>query len=172
MRPGQDWWKIYPWSPYNAWRNPYWYPPYNPNYPFPPNEAYGPGSALPPGYVPPTYVPSVVPVPERTIPDYQPAIERKEETRLPHPTGEVKVAPANAAVIRVEVPDRLATVLFDGQKVSSVGTTRYYVTPTLQGGKGQQYTVSTVINQDGRQTTVERKVDVTAGQIVGVNFTR
>jgi hypothetical protein len=37
---GWDWWKTYPWSPYNAWKNPYWYPPYNPNYPFPPDQAY------------------------------------------------------------------------------------------------------------------------------------
>jgi len=37
---GSDWWKIYPWSPYNAWKNPYWYPPYNTNYPYPPNQAY------------------------------------------------------------------------------------------------------------------------------------
>jgi hypothetical protein len=37
---GGDWWRTYPWSPYNAWRNPYWYPPYNNNYPFPPDGAY------------------------------------------------------------------------------------------------------------------------------------
>jgi hypothetical protein len=38
--PGSDWWRIYPWSPYNAWKNPYWYPPYNTNYPYPPDAAY------------------------------------------------------------------------------------------------------------------------------------
>src|SRR6516164_3893365 len=38
--PGWDWWRIYPWSPYNAWRNPYWYPPYNRDYPYPPDAAY------------------------------------------------------------------------------------------------------------------------------------
>src|SRR5262249_8108521 len=37
---GWDWWRIYPWSPYNAWKNSYWYPPYNTNYPFPPDGAY------------------------------------------------------------------------------------------------------------------------------------
>src|SRR5262245_50622074 len=40
--PGWDWWKIYPWSPYNYGRNPYnpiIYPPYYPDYnPYP----YGP----------------------------------------------------------------------------------------------------------------------------------
>ena len=39
---GEDWWRTYPWSPYNAWKNPYWYPPYNNNYPYPPDEAYPP----------------------------------------------------------------------------------------------------------------------------------
>ena len=38
--PGSDWWRTYPWSPYNAWKNPYWYPPYNRNYPYPPDAAY------------------------------------------------------------------------------------------------------------------------------------
>jgi hypothetical protein len=38
--PGSDWWRTYPWSPYNAWKNPYWYPPYNTNYPYPPDEVY------------------------------------------------------------------------------------------------------------------------------------
>jgi len=37
---GGDWWRTYPWSPYNAYQNPYWYPPYNNNYPYPPNQAY------------------------------------------------------------------------------------------------------------------------------------
>jgi hypothetical protein len=52
--PGWDWWRTYPWSPYNAWRNPYWYPPYNNYYPYPPVQAY------PYSYY---QVPNVVPVP-------------------------------------------------------------------------------------------------------------
>ena len=57
---GGDWWRIYPWSPYNAWKNPYWYPPYNKNYPFPPDGAY----PQPPYLAPrPSRVPQPVPVP-------------------------------------------------------------------------------------------------------------
>jgi hypothetical protein len=37
---GWDWWRTYPWSPYNAWQNRYWYPPYNTNYPYAPDQAY------------------------------------------------------------------------------------------------------------------------------------
>ena len=56
--PGSDWWRTYPWSPYNAWKNPYWYPPYNRYYPYPPDVAYPvypypvPPSALPLPYPP------------------------------------------------------------------------------------------------------------------------
>jgi hypothetical protein len=58
---GGDWWRIYPWSPYNAWRNPYWYPPYNTKYPYPPGQAY----PYNPYVVPQPYpVPQPVPVPE------------------------------------------------------------------------------------------------------------
>ena len=60
MPPGWDWWRTYPWSPYNAWRNPYWYPPYNPSYPFPPDQAY-PDYSYPVPPVPPP--PPVPPVP-------------------------------------------------------------------------------------------------------------
>jgi hypothetical protein len=63
--PGSDWWRIYPWSPYNAWRNPYWYPPYNGNYPYPPSAAY-------PSYLypvpPPAPLPPLPPVPPLPIP--------------------------------------------------------------------------------------------------------
>lgn len=37
---GRDWQRTYPWSPYNAWSNPYWYPPYSRSYPYPPYQVY------------------------------------------------------------------------------------------------------------------------------------
>jgi hypothetical protein len=58
VRPGSDWWRIYPWSPYNAWRNPYWYPPYNKFYPYPPYQAYPYYSSYP--VIPP--IPPLPPV--------------------------------------------------------------------------------------------------------------
>src|SRR5215831_1163426 len=57
---GGDWWRIYPWSSYNSWRNPYWYPPYNHNYPFPPYAAYSYNPYVMPQPYP---VPPPVPVP-------------------------------------------------------------------------------------------------------------
>jgi uncharacterized protein (TIGR03000 family) len=166
MRPGQDWWRIYPWSAYNAWRNAYWYPPYNTSYPFPPSQAY------PGGYLPSVIVPTTMPVPQQMFPVEQPPVERQQAAPVPHPTGALRVAPPDAGVLRIDVSDPFATVTFDGQKVSSVGTTRYYVTPTLQARKNQQYTIATVVNVGGQQTTVERRIDVTAGQVVTVDLTR
>ena len=61
MRPGQDWWRIYPWSAYNAWRNIYWYPPYNRSYPYPPYQVYP--YPLPPVYPYPLPQPYPVPLP-------------------------------------------------------------------------------------------------------------
>jgi len=161
-RPGQDWWRIYPWSAYNAWRNIYWYPPYNPYYPYAPIQAYG-------SYQPSVYYPSGMPpaaAPQEAMPDV--TVEPRQEVRLPYPTGAVKVAPSNAAVVRIDVPDRFAKVTFDGQPVSSVGTTRYYVTPPLT--VGQQYTVGVMVSQDGRQTMLQRRIDVAPGQIVTVDL--
>src|SRR5262249_45747090 len=45
---GRDWQRTYPWSPYNAWSNPYWYPPYTRSSPYPPSQAYP--SPIPPIY--------------------------------------------------------------------------------------------------------------------------
>jgi hypothetical protein len=51
----RDSWRSQLWSPYNAWSNPYWYPPYNRNYPLPPYQAYP--------YIPGPVYPYPVPVP-------------------------------------------------------------------------------------------------------------
>jgi hypothetical protein len=53
---GWDWWRTYPYSNYNAWRNSYWYPPYNYNYPYAPYEAYP--------YYPVPPVPQPAPIPQ------------------------------------------------------------------------------------------------------------
>jgi len=182
MMPGQDWWKIYPWSNYNAWRNIYWYPPYNTNYPFAPNQFYGNGLYTPviPSYgiygtgtvypATPSYAPAVgSPAPESPV--LPPETTEAPAKAVPHPTGNVKVPPPNAGLIRVELPDAFGTVMFDGQKVSSTGTTRNYVTPELRGGQGASYMVTLVSHRDGQQILKQRQVNVTAGTTVTVDFT-
>ena len=63
LMPGWDWWRTYPWSPYNAWKNPYWYPPYNGNYPYPPGAVYPdyPYPVPPPVPLPPVQLPPAPP---------------------------------------------------------------------------------------------------------------
>jgi uncharacterized protein (TIGR03000 family) len=167
--PGWDWWRIYPWSPYNAWRNPYWYPPYNTNYPYPPYEAYS-GSYVYPSYPAATtyysgYSGAVPPG------DGMP-VAPQQRVLVPHPTGDVRSPPPNAAVIRVYVPNEFATVLFDGVKSSSVGTTRYYVTPDLPAGKTYTYDISATFTRNGQPVTQDRHITVSPGETTVVDFNR
>jgi uncharacterized protein (TIGR03000 family) len=91
---------------------------------------------------------------------------------VPHPTGGVVVAPANAAVIRLHVPDKFAVVSFNGQHVSSIGTTRSYVTPDLQAGKSGRYEIRATWGTGNQHRSMERVVEASAGQISTVDFNR
>jgi uncharacterized protein (TIGR03000 family) len=157
--PGWDWWRTYPWSPYNYGRNPYnpaWYP-YPPTYTYP---VYPPYPPPPPGYDPGSPPPAMYPT------------HQGPTVLLPHPTGAIRVPPANAAVLQIRVPDAYAQVLFDGEKTSSNGTTRYYVTPDLQAGKDYHYTVTATWQRDGQTVKQDRQVKVAPGMTSVVDFTR
>jgi uncharacterized protein (TIGR03000 family) len=161
--PGSDWWRIYPWSRYNYGRNPY-----NPvilPYPYPAPYPY-PN----PIYTQSNYTPyesgsldgadgSLVPRAQAT------------QVAIPHPTGEIRTPPADAGVIQVRVPERFATILFDGEKTSSVGLTRYYVTPDLQAGKNNTYSNTATWKKDGEEVTKERQIKVAPGHTYVVDFT-
>jgi hypothetical protein len=54
---GWDWWRTYPYSQYNAWRNPYWYPTYNIYYPYTAVQTY------PYYFYPPVPQPAPIPQP-------------------------------------------------------------------------------------------------------------
>jgi uncharacterized protein (TIGR03000 family) len=146
--PGWDWWRIYPYSPYNEWRNrPYPYPvPY-----------YVPtgGTTYQSGYD------------SNPVPPAQP-----QDASAPTPTGPLKTPPPNSALIVVRVPAEFTPIQFDGVGTTSVGLTRYYSTPELAAGKSHLYTITAVVNRGGRQVTEERQVAVAAGQTVSVDFTR
>jgi len=89
---------------------------------------------------------------------------------LPHPTG-AAVAPPDAGHIRLLVPDRFASVSFDGRVVSSVGTTRDYETPRLEPGPTYRYMVRVSWARGGHQTIQERAVEIARGGSVTVDFT-
>jgi uncharacterized protein (TIGR03000 family) len=157
--PGWDWWRIYPWSPYNYGRNPY-----NPIVlPYP----------VPAPYYPP-YVPGAPAVsypvapPDGTM--YSTQIGR--QLAIPHPTGGYTVPPADAAVIEVRVPDNFAQVLFNGERTYTMGNTRWFVTPDLAVGKEYTYTITASWTQNGQPVTREKQVKVARGQTTVVDFVR
>lgn len=154
--PGWDWWRIYPWSPYNYGRNPY-NPivvpyPYISGYPVPPEgTTYSGYSGTIPGTAPGDAIP---------------------QAELPEPTGPIQSPPPDAALIEVRVPDEFAEIRFDGERTSSVGTQRYYVTPVLEAGKSYEYAITASWKSGGRTVTGQRQVTVTAGQTARIDFTR
>jgi uncharacterized protein (TIGR03000 family) len=97
---------------------------------------------------------------------------RSQQAELPHPAGDVRVAPADAAVIRLRVPDQFATVFFNGQSVSSIGTKRTFVSPNGEPGKSWTYEIRATWTAGNRQMTREKVVEARAGQISTADFTR
>jgi uncharacterized protein (TIGR03000 family) len=93
------------------------------------------------------------------------------QAELPHRTAGPPVAPPDAGFIQLQVPDEFAEVTFDGHSVSSVGTTREYVTPPLKAGKTYHYTIKGTWGQGDQQKTVERQIDIARGQVRTVDFT-
>src|SRR5262249_6280644 len=150
--PGWDWWRTYPWSPYNYGRNPY-----NP-------------AIIPYPYVSSYYYPVATPaLPDGALVPTASA----QQVLVPHPVSGYTIPPANAAVIEVRVPDTFAEVTFDDIRTSSLGATRYYVTPELRPGKTYQYTVG-VSWRDlaGRPVSRQRTVKVVAGHTSVVDFSQ
>ncbi len=166
--PGWDWWRIYPWSPYNYGRNPYNpiivpyvqpYPVYTPYYaPAGPAVSYSVTS------------PSGPPVSSLYDAPVYGHNDAPRQVLVPHPTGGVTVPPPDAAVIRLYIPDRFGEVSFDGVKTSSIGTTRYYVTPDLEQQKALSYKVTARFARGGQTVTEERTVRVSPGKTAEVDF--
>jgi uncharacterized protein (TIGR03000 family) len=153
--PGWDWWRTYPWSPYNYGRNPY-------NPAFVPYPYY----VSPYGY--PVYAPPVAP----GMPDGSVYPTPDGGVVVPHPVSGWVPAPANAAVIEAKLPDTFAQVLFDGEQTSSIGDVRYYVSPELPPGREHQYTMTASWNTYSGRVTRQRVVNVQAGHTTVVDFTR
>lgn len=79
---------------------------------------------------------------------------------------------ANAARIRVVLPDPQGEVWFNGQKTGSTGASRTFVSPELDPGKENTYKLTAAWHEGGRLVTQERTVRVAPGQSYTVDFTR
>jgi uncharacterized protein (TIGR03000 family) len=146
--PGWDWWRTYPWSPYNYGRNPY-----NPIimpyvYPYP---------APYPEYVPPPVAPAATPLPAAPA--------------LPTVTGPLASPAPGTAIIRVKVPTVWAKVQFNGTDTVTSGKLRWFTTPPLKDGSTVSYRVTAMWTSEGKPMQAERTVRVRAGQNSEVDFT-
>jgi uncharacterized protein (TIGR03000 family) len=86
------------------------------------------------------------------------------------PTPEAQ-APANAASIRVRLPDAKAKVWFDGTATTSTGTERLYHTGPLEPGN-YTYRIRAAWTVKGEEMIQEQVVSVSAGKTAVVDFTR
>jgi uncharacterized protein (TIGR03000 family) len=152
--PGWDWWRTYPWSPYNYGRNPY-----NPAYVAYPVYAYPP-------YLPEGEMAAGTP----TGSPYGTGTSSTVDEFLPDPTGPMTTAPATAGVIRLRVPDEFAQVWFDGESTESIGRIRYYVTPDLPSAQFYSYALKVQWNNGGTPMTENRAIEVRSGQITNVDI--
>jgi uncharacterized protein (TIGR03000 family) len=118
----------------------------------------------------PMYMP--YPVPQQPAQGIVYTTPRPQDVLLPHASGALKTPPPGAALILVQVPEQFTPILFDGAKTTSVGTTRYYVTPELPAGKASVYTVTAVVNRNGQPVNEDRQVSVSPGQTTTLDFTR
>jgi uncharacterized protein (TIGR03000 family) len=80
--------------------------------------------------------------------------------------------PSNRARVQVVLPDPEASVLFDGNKTSSLGRVRLFDPPELQPGVVYTYKITATWMQGGQPVTDVRNVSVIGGQVTLVNFTR
>src|SRR5579872_4609938 len=104
--PGWDWWRTYPYSAYNYGRNPY--NPYLGPYPYP--------YVYPYPYPPAPLIDDEAAADGATFPSHQ-----GQQVLIPFPTGEMKTAPQDAAVIVVRAPTEFTKVLFDGEPTYTSG---------------------------------------------------
>jgi uncharacterized protein (TIGR03000 family) len=147
--PGWDWWRTYPWSPYNYGRNPY-------------NPIITP-------YVYPYPAPYPVYV---TPPAAQPAAPLPAAQALPTVTGPLASPAPGTAIIRVKVPTVWAKVQFNGTDTVTSGTLRWFTTPPLADGSTVSYKVTATWTSQGQQKQAEHTVTVRAGQNSVVDFSR
>jgi uncharacterized protein (TIGR03000 family) len=75
------------------------------------------------------------------------------------------------AVITAKVPDN-AEVWFGDHRTSSTGPARTFESPPLEPGRDYSYNIKARWQQDGREVTQTKKVDVWPGAQVSVEFPR
>lgn len=76
----------------------------------------------------------------------------------------------NTAMVQVILPNPDAEVWFDNAPTTQRGMDRFFQSPPLEGQGNYQYTIKAKWNQDGKAVEQERRVDLTPGRPVMVDF--
>jgi len=79
-------------------------------------------------------------------------------------------AEPNQATIRVMVPDANAEVWFESTQTKQKGTDRVFVSPSLEEGRTYTYQIKATWQENGREVTRQKDVDVQPGSQAVVNF--
>jgi uncharacterized protein (TIGR03000 family) len=77
-----------------------------------------------------------------------------------------------SAVVMVKVPLALVDVTINGNRTTLTGKTRVFATPELTPGKSYTYTLAASWTEGGLPRSASRTVQLTAGQMVTIDFTR
>jgi uncharacterized protein (TIGR03000 family) len=72
---------------------------------------------------------------------------------------------------RVRVPDANAKVWVEGEDMNTVGLSRRFISPPLEGGYGYTYTFRAQWTENGKKMDQTRQVRVHAGDRITVDFT-
>jgi len=88
-----------------------------------------------------------------------PPKQKEKETMLPAPATIVVDLPADAKL------------LIDNEPTSTTGTSRVFVSPTLNPGREYHYTLKAEIVKDGKAVKVEKVIAVQAGEITSASLT-
>jgi uncharacterized protein (TIGR03000 family) len=78
----------------------------------------------------------------------------------------------NTAIVRIRVPLALADVVANGQKMTSTGTDRVFITPELTPGQIYTYTLTATWTESGLPRSETRTVEVQAGKSAVVDFSK
>jgi uncharacterized protein (TIGR03000 family) len=98
-------------------------------------------------------------------------LQEKDAKAPPAPAEVAAPAPGDApATITLLVPAD-AQVFFDGHLTTQTGTERVYVTPPLERGSTFNYSIRARWTENGRPVEQTRRVPITAGARVRVDFT-
>jgi uncharacterized protein (TIGR03000 family) len=78
----------------------------------------------------------------------------------------------NQVRMQVTLPGENDELIIEGQKTTSKGSMRVFYSPALDPGTRYTYTVKMQRNINGKSQEETRYVDVQAGSMISVDFTR